>query len=206
MARPCRFARGRTEVANDKPLIRFVACGDQQATARERTSLNQEELATRPHWQGHRNEEGALQRAANLACFTRWAVRARQPAVPPRSRESSDRRQSAHSEKTSRKNYFSALVGECVHAWLRLIQWPATPWVTIAARASWGARSRRLPLPARAWLLGSVPVDTQRTPPLKRCFFGSGRGLRACWAGAPTGSFCSALFGLDLGAGKQKKS
>ena len=140
MARPCRFARGRAEVADDKPLIRFVACGDQQATARERTSLNQEELATRPQWQGHRNEEGALQRAANLACFARGAVRARQPTVQPRSRESSDRCQSAHSEKSSRKNYLSALVGECVHAWLRLIQWPATPWVTIAARASWGAR------------------------------------------------------------------
>jgi hypothetical protein len=171
MARPCRFARGRTEVADDKPLIRFVACGDQQATARERTSLNQEELATRPQWQGHRNEEGALQRAANLAWFARGAVRARQPAVPPCSRESSDRCQSAHSEKSSRKNYLSALVGECVHAWLRLIQWPATPWVTIAARASWGARSRRLPLPRTSVASGTSARRYTANTALEALFF-----------------------------------
>ena len=142
MAQPCRLARGRAEVAHDKPPRAFFTRGDWEATTRERTTLNEQELAMRPHLSGRQNVDGGRRSDATLAWFARRAVLEQPPAARLRPQRSLGRCQSAHSEKTLQFCFFAAQGDECAHACLRLIQSSAMPLVAILRRAHTGRHAQ----------------------------------------------------------------
>ena len=108
-----RNTRVRTEAVDDKLPRSFFAWGDREATARERTTPNDDEVENNAQWQGAKMRTAASGMCKFIVVPQRGGVRA-QPGVPPPPRGSSDRFLSAQREKTLPKYYFLTLVDECV--------------------------------------------------------------------------------------------